>query len=218
LLVFHDPGDPVVEIGHARRIYEAAHHPKSFVSLEGAGHLVTRQTDADHVAAVASAWAARYLGIAPRLDSSQAEPGQVLVTETGDGKFRQRIVAGSHQLYADEPTTVGGGDTGPNPYDLLLAGLGACTSMTLRLYAEHKGLQLEPVSVRLRHAKVHAADCADCQSESGRVDVIEREIQLRGELSDQQRKRLLEIADRCPVHRTLRSEVRVRTSLMDREN
>jgi putative redox protein len=137
----------------------------------------------------------------------------VIVEETGGGRLQQRISAGRHRLQADEPVAAGGLDSGPDPYGLLLAALGACTSMTLRLYAERKKLPLEHISVHLRHSKVHAADCADCETKEGRVDAIERQISLRGAVDDAQRTRLLQIADMCPVHRTLTSEVRIRTAL-----
>ena len=134
-----------------------------------------------------------------------------MVRETRNGAFQQEIVAGRHRMLADEPVSVGGTDTGPGPYDLLLAALGACTSMTIRMYADRKSLPLERVSVALTHDKVHAADCADCETREGKIDVIEREVELAGELDEAQRARLLEIAEKCPVHRTLHSEVKVRT-------
>jgi putative redox protein len=146
----------------------------------------------------------------------KAAAGTVVVQETGEGKFTQRIAAGGHQLRADEPESVGGDDSGPGPYDLVLAGLGACTSMTLRLYAERKGWPLSRVTVTLTHDKVHAEDCADCETKSGRLDRIERRLSIEGEIDDEQRARLLDIADKCPVHRTLESEVVVTTNLDDR--
>jgi putative redox protein len=143
-------------------------------------------------------------------DQAPAE-GLVVVAETGEGRFTQEVRSGSHVLAADEPRAVGGDDQGPGPYEYLLAGLGACTSMTIRMYAEHKGWPLERVSVRLTHSKIHARDCADCETEQGRIDEINREITIEGALDDDQRQRLLEIADRCPVHRTLTSEIKIRT-------
>lgn len=144
-------------------------------------------------------------------DGGTPAEGFVVVTETGEGTFPQRIEAGHHVLRSDEPTGAGGTDTGPTPYDLLVAALGACTSMTLRLYANRKGWPLQKVEVRLRHQKSHAQDCADCETRVGRIDVIEREITLDGPLDAEQRQRLLEIADRCPVQRTLDGEIKVRT-------
>jgi uncharacterized OsmC-like protein/alpha-beta hydrolase superfamily lysophospholipase len=216
LLIFHAPRDEVVGIDHAGAIFQAARHPKSFVSLDDADHLLTRREDAAYVALVLAAWASRYLPpvaeIAARL---KAADGEVVVAETGQGRFAQIIQAGRHTLHADEPEAVGGDDTGPGPYDLVLAGLGACTSMTLRMYAEHKGLPLDGVVVRLRHDKVHAKDCADCETREGKIDEISRELTVSGDLDDAQRQRLLEIADKCPVHRTLTSEIKIRTRLVD---
>lgn len=138
---------------------------------------------------------------------------EVTVRESGVGVFTQEITVGAHTLVGDEPASVGGDDLGPNPYDFLLAALGSCTSMTLRMYARHKKLPLERVTVKLRHGRVHAKDCEDCDSDKGFVDIIEREIRIEGdELTDEQKSRMLEIADRCPVHRTLHSEVKVRTT------
>ncbi|MGB5082639.1 MAG: OsmC family protein, partial [Burkholderiales bacterium] len=139
-----------------------------------------------------------------------------VVAETGQGKFANVVsVGGRHTLLADEPKDYGGTDTGPSPYDLLLAGLGACTSMTLRMYAAQKQWPLGSVSVKLTHAKVHAEDCADCETRTGKIDRIEREITIEGDLDRAQREKLLEIADKCPVHRTLHSEVRIHTRLAD---
>ena len=144
--------------------------------------------------------------------ASEAQPRVVVVTETGGGKFQQSVVIGPHRLTADEPVAAGGLDSGPGPYDLLLSALGACTSMTMRLYADHKKLPLERVSVTLSHAKIHAQDCEECETKEGKIDRIERAITMTGDLSDEQRARLLEIADKCPVHRTLHSEVDIRTT------
>lgn len=213
LLVFHSPRDTTVDIENAARIYAAAKHPKSFVSLDTADHLLTAKADAAYVAAVIAAWASRYVG--PRAAPAPiAAPGEVTVTETRDGRFTQDITAGVHHLRADEPAAVGGDDSGFSPYDLLLASLGACTSMTLRMYAEQKKWPLERVTVRLRHDKLHAADCAECETREGKIDRIQREIRLTGNLDDAQRTRLMEIADKCPVHRTLHSEVLVKTRLL----
>lgn len=224
LLVMHSPTDETVGIDNARSIFDAARHPKSFVSLDGADHLLTRAADARFAASMLAAWASRYLdedappSSAPSSAPSESsvtpgiEQGQVVVSENGQGPYGQRITAGRHLLNADEPTPVGH-DTGPSPYDLLLAGLGACTSMTLRMYATRKEWPLESVSVSLRHSRIHATDCENCETQTGQLDRVERTIRLTGDLDDEQRRRLLEIADRCPVHRTLHSEVDVRTTL-----
>ena len=212
LLIFHSPTDDIVGIDNASHIFLAAKHPKSFISLTGADHLISRRSDAAYVANVIAAWAERYLemaGDAPAADDTEA--ATVLVRETRRGQFQQEIIAGKHRLIADEPVKAGGMDSGPGPYDLLLAALGACTSMTVRLYADRKQLPLRQTSVRLHHNKIHAADCADCETKEGMVDHIEREIMFDGDLDGEQRARLLEIADKCPVHRTLESEIDIRT-------
>ncbi|MCA9271897.1 MAG: OsmC family protein [Phycisphaerales bacterium] len=223
LLVMHSPIDDVVGIDNARLLYEAARHPKSFVSLDDADHLLRKRRDADYAASVLAAWAGRYLSAdedapgppaGPR-DADSLEAGVVEVSETGTGRYANQVRAGRHRLSADEPEDLGGTDTGPSPYDYLLASLGACTSMTLRMYAERKGLALERVSVRLRHRRVHADDCSDCESKRGQVAELERVISLRGDLSDAERARLLEIADKCPVHRTLAGEIKIRTRASD---
>ena len=218
LLVFHGPKDEVVGIENAAAIFQAARHPKSFVSLDDADHLLTSKADGLYVGAVLAAWASRYLGtnggaadLSP--GSVEAAPGEVVVAETGQGTFAQAITVGRHRLLADEPVAAGGTDTGPGPYDLLAAALGACTSMTLRLYARRNGWPLERVVVRLRHDKVHAQDCAECETKEGRIDRIERRIEITGALGEGQRGRLAEIADKCPVHRTLSAKTLIVTRL-----
>ncbi len=210
LLVFHSPRDTIVDIENASKIFLAAKHPKSFVSLDRADHLLTQKDDAQYAATVLAAWASRYL----EAESAPAEAVQgVRVAEAGEGRFAQLVTMGRHRLRADEPVSVGGDDSGPSPYDLLLAGLGACTSMTVRMYAAQKKWPLERVTVDLKHDKVHATDCAECEIKDGRIDRIERVLTLEGELDEAQRARLLEIANKCPVHRTLHSEVWVPTTL-----
>lgn len=210
LMVMHSPQDNYVDIGNAARIFVAAKHPKSFVSLDSADHLLTRQADAAYAAGVLAAWASRYLDALPLREGLVQG---VRVVETGEGRFSQHVHAGRHRLRADEPVAIGGDDSGPGPYELLLAGLGACTAMTVRMYAAQKQWPLERVSVDLRHDKVHATDCADCETREGRIDKIERDITLEGPLDDTQRQKLLEIANKCPVHRTLHSEVWIPTRL-----
>jgi uncharacterized OsmC-like protein/pimeloyl-ACP methyl ester carboxylesterase len=211
LLVFHSPIDDIVGIDNASHIFLAARHPKSFISLAGADHLLSKKSDADYVANVIAAAASRYLEPVEGMTQAEAEVGTVLVRETGGGKFQQEVLSGPHRFLADEPVSFGGLNSGPGPYDLLLAGLGACTSMTLRLYADLKKLKLDRVSVRLSHNKIHAEDCETCETKEGMVDRIDRNITLEGALSADERKRLMEIADKCPVHRTLKSEIEIRT-------
>lgn len=217
LLVFHAPGDQIVGIDNAAEIYGAAKHPKSFVTLDDADHLLSRKEDGVYVAEVISAWAGRYLGEAiETVAAPSATPGEVTVQETGEGKFTQIIsIGGKHILRADEPPSYGGTDTGPTPYDLLLSGLGACTTMTIRMYADRKKIPLDRASVTLRHDKIHAEDCEACDTKEGKVDQIQREISLVGELSEDQRQSLLAIAEKCPVHRTLHSEVVVESKLVE---
>lgn len=212
LLILHAPTDQLVSIDNATQIFTAARHPKSFVSLDDADHMLGRRRDAEYAADVIAAWAQRYLPDAPAGDLAGGH-GEVVVEETGEGAFQQAITIGAHRLLADEPADVGGADTGPSPYDLVLAGLGACTSMTVRMYAERKGLPLKRVRVVLRHEKIHAADCRNCETGKGLIDRIERTITLAGDLDDDQRSRILEIADKCPVHRTLTSEVDIQSRL-----
>jgi len=212
LLVFHSPTDDTVGIDNASRIFTAAKHPKSFISLAGADHLISKAGDAAYVARVIASWADRYLDMA--VDARMATdmpPGTVLVRETRRGKFQQEVLVGDHRLLADEPVKDGGLDSGPGPYDLLLAALGACTSMTVRLYADLKHIPLARTLVRLRHQKIYATDCAECETKEGKIDRIDRAITFEGDLTAEERARLLEIADKCPVHRTLKSEVDIRT-------
>lgn len=208
LLVLHSPRDAVVGIDNAAQIFMAAKHPKSFVSLDDADHLLTRAADAAYAAEMIAAWSSRYLGES----AHEAVPG-VRVVEAPEGKFAVDVFVGRHRLRVDEPRAAGGGDTGPAPYELLAAALGACTAMTIRMYAAHKQLPLERVTVELSHDKIHAADCAGCETKEGRIDRIERVITLEGPLDEAQRAKLLEIADKCPVHRTLQSEVSIATRL-----
>jgi putative redox protein len=217
LLVMHAPTDDTVGIDNATRIFVAARHPKSFVSLAGADHLLSDRRDSAYAADVIGAWASRYLD--PAVSEAAADLGEtprnVVVQETRTSKFQQTVSIGPHQLLADEPVAAGGEDSGPGPYDLVLAGLGACTSMTMRLYADRKSLPLERVTVTLRHSKIHAQDCAECETKEGMLDQIDRVIAMEGALDNEQRKKLMEIADKCPVHRTLTSEIHIVTRAAD---
>ena len=218
LMVLHSPSDTLVDVDQARRIFQAARHPKSFVSLDGADHLLSRAEDARWAGGLIAAWAGRYVGapeVAPLPDEAVGTQGGEVIVRAGPTGLAQEVLAGKHRLIADEPEELGGTDTGPTPYGLLLASLGACTSMTLRMYADRKGWPLEGVTVRLRHDKVHAKDCADCEAKDGHIDEIQRVVRVEGPLDEEQRERLLEIANKCPVHRTLESEIKVRTRLDD---
>jgi putative redox protein len=216
LLVMQSPVDDTVGIDNATRIFVAAKHPKSFVSLDHADHLLSKPVDALYAADVISAWASRYIeATKPAQASDSKEPRKVVVQETRKSKFNQIITVGPHHLVADEPVAAGGEDAGPGPYDFLLAGLGACTSMTMRLYADRKSLPLDRVTVTLKHSKIYAKDCAECETRDGMLDQIERDIAIDGALDAEQRKKLMEIADKCPVHRTLTSEIRIVTKAVD---
>jgi uncharacterized OsmC-like protein/alpha-beta hydrolase superfamily lysophospholipase len=217
LLIMHAPTDDTVGIDNATRIFVAAKHPKSFVSLAGADHLLTRKSDSAYVADVIAAWVTRYLDpIAPGQEADGSEaPRRVVVRETRNSKLQQTVTVGPHHLLADEPVAAGGEDSGPGPYDFVLAGLGACTSMTMRMYADRKSLPLERVTVTLKHSKIHAEDCAECETKAGMLDQIDRVIAIEGALDAEQRSKLMEIADKCPVHRTLTSEIRIVTVAAD---
>jgi uncharacterized OsmC-like protein/pimeloyl-ACP methyl ester carboxylesterase len=212
LLIMHSPTDDTVGIDNATQIFVAARHPKSFVSLAGADHLLSDRRDAAYVADVIAAWAERYVDpVAVQPVATGDAPRNAVVRETRASKFQQTVTTGPHQMLADEPVAAGGEDTGPGPYDFLLAGLGACTSMTMRMYADRKSLPLDRITVTLKHSKIHAEDCAECETREGMLDQIDRVISIEGALDADQRKRLMEIADKCPVHRTLTSEIRIVT-------
>lgn len=217
LLIMHAPLDDIVAIDNASALFARALHPKSFISLDNADHLLTRQEDSLYAGRVLAAWASRYLAHETSAGGGAGPDGgdyETAAITRSDG-FRTDVVAGGHALVADEPVSVGGTDAGPSPYDLLSAALAACTSMTLRMYASHKKLGLESATVRVRHGRIHAKDCEDCETKEGHIDHFERELLLAGDLTDDERQRMLEIADRCPVHRSLHAEVKVRTALAD---
>ena len=214
LLIMHAPLDDVVEIDNASALFAAAKHPKSFISLDKADHLLSRTEDSRYAGQVLASWASRYLPVRAVGDSLRAATGEVVAQTPGDS-FATRVLAGKHALVADEPVSVGGTDTGPTPYDFLAAALATCTSMTLKMYAQHKGLDLESATVRVGHGRVHADDCADCEQEEGFIHEFRRELALAGNLPEAARLRMVEIADRCPVHRTLHGEIKVRTLLAD---
>lgn len=214
LLIMHAPLDSTVEIDNASALFAAARHPKSFVSLDKADHLLSRNEDSLYAGHVLATWAAKYLPVARNDDALRAAEGEV-VARTNISGFRTEVAAGPHVIVADEPLAVGGTNLGPTPYGLLSAALATCTTMTLKMYASLKKLDLASATVRVTHNKVHAEDCSDCDSTSGKIDEFRREISFDGNLSEAEITRLLEIADKCPVHKTLHGEVKVRTTYAD---
>jgi uncharacterized OsmC-like protein/pimeloyl-ACP methyl ester carboxylesterase len=209
LLIFHAPRDETVGIDNAAAIYNAAKHPKSFISLDDADHLLRRHEDAIYVAEVLAAWATRYL---PGPEAPAITP--VRATETGASPFQLAVQAGPHSLLVDEPIKSGGAGTGPDPYDYLSIALAGCTALTLRIYARHKGMELGRISVAVDHVKLHADDCRDCgEGREGKIDRFERTISVEGGVDADTGARLIEIADKCPVHRTLESRPAVVTRL-----
>lgn len=215
LLVMHSPLDEIVGIDHAARIYAAARHPKSFVSLDHAGHLLTDPRDAAYAARVIAAWASRFVAAEPA--SAAVTHDSVRVSEIGQGLYQNAVLAGRHRLFADEPVAVGGDDLGPGPYDYLSIALGACKSMTLRMYARHKGIDLGRISVDVRHGKVPVDHCGDCgavaEGRTGKIDRFECSISIEGEVAPDVRSRLVEIAGKCPVHKTLQDRAAIVTRL-----
>ncbi|MHB8813573.1 MAG: bifunctional alpha/beta hydrolase/OsmC family protein [Steroidobacteraceae bacterium] len=205
LLIMHAPRDSVVDIENASKIFLAAKHPKSFVSLDDADHLLSSPAVAGYAARVIEAWASKYIPEAPT--ARESETTDVLVHETGLGTYQNSIAIGRHRLIADEPVAAGGRDSGPSPYDYLSIALGACTAMTLRAYANYRNLALGRVSVAIRHGKTPVEHCADCgavaEGREGKIDRFERVISVEGELDAALRAKLLEISAKCPVHRTL---------------
>ncbi|HEX6549720.1 MAG TPA: bifunctional alpha/beta hydrolase/OsmC family protein [Gammaproteobacteria bacterium] len=217
LLILHSPVDDTVDISNAGEIFAAARHPKSFIALNNADHLLTNPEDSEYVGVIIAAWATKYLGeLHLQPPKSPAAEGEVIVQMNRE-HYRADVFAGPHAMIADEPLAAGGTDAGPSPYGYLSSALGACTAITLRMYADRKQWPLESVNVRIRHQKIHADDCLTCETKTGRLDRFEREIELGGSLDAEQRQRLLEIADKCPVHQTLHTEVIVETSLKEQQ-
>lgn len=214
LMIFHSAEDRTVGIDHATEIFKAAKQPKTFVALDGADHLLTDADDSRYVGSMIAAWARRYVG--PSRKEIEGRPlGDNLVVVRTESGFRTEVIANGHSLLADEPVRIGGTNSGPTPYELLASALGACTSITLRMYADRKGWPLEAVEVRLQHEKIHCEDCAEAEGQGARIDHFTREISLEGALDDEQRGRMLQIADRCPVHRTLEKPAKVTTTLRE---
>jgi len=213
LLVMHSPQDATVSIKNAEEIYKAAHHPKSFVSLDGADHLLSNKADSIYVGNVIAGWAKRYVEL-PEIEQLKTSH-QVVASLDDDDGFTTQMKVGNHYMVADEPTNYGGNDFGPSPYELVSAGLSACTAMTIQMYAKRKGWKIDNVEVYTSYGKTHAIDCENCDEDSAKIDTFNREIKLESDLDEKQIKRVLQIADKCPVHRTLHSEIQIVTNLIN---
>ena len=210
LLILHSPQDKVVEISNAEELYIAARHPKSFVTLDGADHLLTDRKDSEYTGNVIAAWASRYLEIPEKKILSTDHQ---VVANLGEEGFTTQLRAGRHYFTADEPESVGGNDFGPTPYDFLSGALAACTSMTIQMYVRRKKWPLINVETHVNHNKTHAEDCNNCDRNTAKIDLFEREIILEGNLDEEQQKKVLEIANKCPVHRTLHNKIEINTRL-----
>ncbi|WP_034921924.1 bifunctional alpha/beta hydrolase/OsmC family protein [Gillisia sp. CAL575] len=214
LLILHSPQDSIVGIKNAEEIYVAARHPKSFISLDGADHLLSNRVDSNYAGEVIGTWANRYIDIPIE---TELKTDLDVIAHLGPEGFTTQIKAGRHNFIADEPEKVGGNDFGPNPYEYVSAGLAACTSMTLQMYAKRKGWVIDSVDTQVNYGKEHALDCEKCEEGGTKIDTFKRELIIKGDLDDKQRQRLLEIANKCPVHKTLHSETQIITSLRDNE-
>ncbi|MEE9118507.1 MAG: bifunctional alpha/beta hydrolase/OsmC family protein [Calditrichia bacterium] len=214
LLVAHSPQDNIVGIDHASKIFKAARHPKSFVSLDNADHLLSNREDSLYIGGVIAQWAQRYINIP---DEKKPETELQVVASLPDSeKFTTQIKAGKHFLVADEPESIGGNNFGPSPYELVSSALAACTAMTIRMYADRKEWPIEEVNVHIKHSKIHADDCNTCESSNAsKIDKFLRVIEIKGDLDASQRKRLMEIADKCPVHRSLHSEIQIESIIKE---
>lgn len=213
LLILHSPQDKVVGINNAEEVYKAAFHPKSFVSLDGVDHLLSKKEDSQYVGQIIAGWASRYVDIPD--DIILRSKSKVAASLNGDDKFTTHLKLGDHYFLADEPTSFGGNNFGPSPYELLSSALASCTVMTIQMYARRKKWKVENVTCHIDYSKEHAVDCENCEDSSAKIDTFKREIKLEGDLTIEQKKRLLEIADRCPVHRTLETKTQIITKLVD---
>ncbi|CAM4229577.1 bifunctional alpha/beta hydrolase/OsmC family protein [Zobellia nedashkovskayae] len=214
ILILHSPQDATVEIKNAEEIYRAAHHPKSFVSLDGADHLLSNKRDSFYAGELISGWAKRYLTLDTEQQEEPKTKHQVVASLDHDDGFSTQMKVGNHFMTADEPIDVGGNDFGPSPYELVSAGLSACTAMTVQMYAKRKGWKIDNIEVHTSYSRSHAVDCNECDIDSAKIDTFEREIKLTADLDEKQKKRILQIADKCPVHKTLHNETQVITTLI----
>ncbi|SDR65406.1 alpha/beta fold hydrolase [Christiangramia echinicola] len=210
LLIMHSPQDEIVSIDHAEELYKAAWHPKSFFSLDGADHMLSNKPDSQYAGTVIAAWASNYI---KETEVPELETDHEVMANLGHEGYTTQMVAGRHHFIADEPVKAGGSDLGPNPYELVSSGLAACTSMTIQMYARRKKWNVDNVETHVNYSKKHADDCADCENDMAKIDSFDREISLKGDLDDKQVKRLMEIADKCPVHKTLSAKAQIKTKL-----
>jgi putative redox protein len=215
LLIMHSPQDNVVSIENAAKIYQAAMHPKSFISLDGADHLMQEESDSIYAGSMIAHWVRKYLVSEIAEDEERLESDFKVAVQTSNESLSTEIKAGKHHLVADEPKDVGGDDSGPSPYDLLSAALGACTSMTVQMYAKQKEWDLEEATVHINHEKKHNEDALKKGKKSAKLDHFTRKVELKGNLTQEQRERLLEIANRCPVKRTLSSDIQINSELIE---
>ena len=212
LLIMHSPQDSIVEISNAEEIYKAAKHPKSFISLNGSDHLLMNKEDSSYVGKVIASWTEKYIEL-PEEESLESDH-QVVASLNFADDFTTQMKLGRHYITADEPISFGGQDFGPTPYELVSAGLSACTAMTIQMYAKRKEWKVDDVEVHTSYSKKHAEDCNECESPSSKIDTFSREIKFEGNLDEEQIKKLLEIADKCPVHKTLSSKIKIETKLI----
>jgi len=212
LLVMHSPQDFTVDIKNAEEIYVAAHHPKSFVSLDGADHLLLNKADSLYAGNVIAQWASRYVDI-PEVEKLNSR-SDVVASLSQDAGYTTQLKLGNHYMISDEPESIGGNDFGPTPYDLLSAALSSCTAITVQMYVRRKGWDLKNIEVHTNYSKQHAVDCEHCDEDSAKIDTFARDIKLEGDLDEKQIKRILQIADKCPVHKTLHNETQVVTKLL----
>ncbi len=210
LLILHSPQDNIVSIKHAEELYIAARHPKSFITLDGADHMLSDKKDSIYAGKVIGTWASKYINLPER---KELETDHEVMANLGSEGYTTHIIAGNHNLLADEPKSIGGEDLGPTPYELLSSGLAACTSMTIQMYARRKEWNLENVETHINYSKKHAIDCENCENDSAKIDTFEREIVIKGDLDDSKLDKLMEIADKCPVHKTLSSKIQIISSL-----
>lgn len=214
ILILHSPQDVIVGIDNAAALYQGAHHPKSFISLDGADHLLTDKADSNYAGEVIAAWASRYVGL-PQKISLESEYETVALTGNREAGYTTLLKAGKHFITADEPEDVGGNNFGPTPYQLLASSLAACTTMTLRMYANRKGLDINEIKVHVNHSKRHVDDIEQNNEPAARIDHFERLVEIEGDIDENQRKRMIEIAKKCPVHKTLEGRIAITTAYLE---